>query len=481
MRAVAYPRHWLENPLLFPLAVLITGLLWLATARYGMPVPLAIVLMIQAVVFLLLLSHPVWAIAALIVGQLTASGFMFDLAPQLRISIHLLWALMAVIFLLPVLAQKRVRLGSGARRVIIPALVLFALATVSNALNTDLAYTFQYFRQTATALAILLLLPAVVDDERDVKLLSVVALVASTVSALVAILQYLDYAGIDGLPAYTLVPMDLSEGRMPGLTESPLLLAFNLPVVLLFLFGVLLASGVGRNTKRILVLSAAVMLVALYLTFTRSAFYALAPGLLAIALLLKGRMRKELVLVALIAGVAFFYSAGVTASRYSQGFTAEESAASRLVLWQSGLSIARDHPLIGIGHERYSEVSLEHLSAVDPRFAEMQGAGRALGQYEPHNDFINVWLSFGTPALVAFLWLIAAVFRNFTESYRQSSSRFLKGFALGGGAALTAWCVNAATHNVMDSLFTLWIIAGLSIAVAKLSRPGQRHKEEIPQ
>jgi O-antigen ligase len=107
---------------------------------------------------------------------------------------------------------------------------------------------------------------------------------------------------------------------------------------------------------------------------------------------------------------------------------------------------------------------------------ETLGAGGVLGKEAPHNDFLRVWLSFGTPALLAFLWAFVGILRNFFDSYQQSSRRFLKSFALGCFAAMMAYAVNAATHNLMDSVSLLWILGGLSIATTKLALSKQSLK-----
>ncbi len=93
----------------------------------------------------------------------------------------------------------------------------------------------------------------------------------------------------------------------------------------------------------------------------------------------------------------------------------------------------------------------------------------ALGFYEAHNDFITVWAEYGTVALLAYLWVFTGIFRNFLETYRRSSSLFLKSLALGCFGAIICYMVNAFTHNVMDSSQLLWIFAGLSLATTKLT------------
>ncbi|OGO22182.1 MAG: hypothetical protein A2144_14840 [Chloroflexi bacterium RBG_16_50_9] len=106
-------------------------------------------------------------------------------------------------------------------------------------------------------------------------------------------------------------------------------------------------------------------------------------------------------------------------------------------------------------------------------------AAQILGIEQPHNDFIRIWTSFGTPALIAFIWLFICIFLNFYESYRKSSGVFIKAVSLGCFAALAAYIVNAATHNVMGSVFYLWILGGFSIATNNLVELKRRNSVKM--
>jgi hypothetical protein len=65
------------------------------------------------------------------------------------------------------------------------------------------------------------------------------------------------------------------------------------------------------------------------------------------------------------------------------------------------------------------------------------------------------------------LWLFFSIFKNFFDSYRKSSRKFIQAISLGCFAAMATYVISAATHNVMDSVVFLWIFGGLSIATCK--------------
>jgi O-antigen ligase len=464
VRTANYPMQF-SNRRFYLGVIALVCVVWIGIAQLGLSGALSLVLAVQIALFVLLFHRPVWAMASLMVGQLTASGFMFTISAELQISIRFLWTILTVALLVPILKSKGgIKLGNKARRIIIPAIIFFTLATIVNIVHVDLSYAIVYLRQASTALVILVLLPAVINNERDIKLLAIVALITCTASAVVAIMQHYSFMG---LPAIALYPDTLWQGRISGLAEGPVDLAYNLPVIIMPMVAIYFLRGVNPRSRKILVILILVMTAALFFTYTRSGMYALAPGLLAIILLMKGKVKKELLLVVLILVAAFLYYSDIKGNRYAQGFADDSSAAGRLVLWQAGLNIALDNPLFGIGYSRFEDVSQGYASDIDPALMEIQNAGAVLGE-APHNDFLRVWLSFGTPAFLVFLWILVGIFRNFLDSYRQASSRFLKSLALGCFASLIAYSVNAATHNVMDSVFILWILGGFSIATTKL-------------
>jgi len=435
----------------------------------GFSIKVGLVLAAQIFLYVLLFHRPVWALAALIVGQLTLSNYMLLLGEQ-QVSVTFFWAILTLLLLVPILRRKGgIKLGSGARRIIIPAVILACMATIANGVNIELSYVIQYLRQEFIWLVILFLLPAAVKNERDLKRLALVALITCSASAIFALIQYFTPALRDDL-----------EGRMIGLTASPVHLGFILPVIILPMVAIYFLKGVNSRARKLIILPIIIMIAALYFTFTRTGIYSLAPGLLLMILLMKGKPKKELFLITLIVGAAFLCYVNMEDNRYTRGFVEEGSTEGRLALWQAGVNIALNYPLLGIGSYRFTEMSLEYISTVDPTLIE-QGAGTALGRYQPHNDFIRVWTSFGTVALLAYLWLFVGILRNFVEASRHSRTRFLKAFTIGCLGAMVAYIVNAANHNVMSSSMLLWILGGLSIATTKIAFSERFSKvKEIP-
>jgi len=472
-----------QQPRRFPYGKLLLGAIaiiiiaWFLAAQFNFNGPLSVVLAGQVVCYVLMFRRPVWAFAALIVGQLTAAGFSIGLSETSILTIRFLWTVLTLVLLIPVIRRYgAIKLGPRARRIIMPAIIFFLWAIVANVVNTNMATTLQYARTAATALVILFLLPAAIRNEKDVRIVVVVALVAGAASALVAVMQH--YSNL-GLPSWEIYEGVFHQGRTTGLSETPIQLAYNLPIVVAPLIAIYFIRATSPRVRKYLLLIILIMIMGIFFTYTRSGMYSLAPAFLIMILLLKGKPKKELFLITLLLAVSFFWYSDMKGNRYSKGFTTERSAAGRLVLWEAGVKIALDNPVFGIGSDKFLGEASGYKEAVSAANLERLGAGAALGTEKPHNDFIRVWLSYGTVAFIAFIVALIGIFRNFLEVYRRAQNKFIKGLAIGCLGALGSYIVNAATHNFMDSAYLLWILAGLSIGMTKLVMSRKARKAEV--
>ncbi len=481
MEAAAQRPGLLNRTQAIVLAVLGVVLIW-----SFIPIsPLTAALLAVAALFLLGLRRPVWAMAAFLVSQLTATSYMVTTPFDLTISLRLLLLILIGLVLWRSFAQKQVELGPMARRVLIPAVILLGVSVIANIANTGLDFIFRDFRNMLVGLLIIIFLPAVVRNSKDLKILCGVAFIGLAASAIIGLMQHYQFLGMDQntlIPGFLQLPRE-GVGRVPGMGETELELAFTLSVALPALLGVFLVKGVNTGTRWLLGSSAVLIGLALYFTYTRSALFGLILGLVALALFLKTRIRGEIIFAVLLLGIGLIAATGMLGGQYLGGRpagTQEESSVSRQILWQSGISMAIENPVLGIGGDRFRVVSPEYASDVDPSLLaweeERYWGYSTLGSEPPHNDFLMMWICYGTLALVAYLWLYVVVLRNLLDSYRASTTRFIKGLSVGLAAALIAYAVNAFYHNLMVTMPLFWILAGFSLATAKLVLQSQGPK-----
>jgi putative inorganic carbon (HCO3(-)) transporter len=120
-------------------------------------------------------------------------------------------------------------------------------------------------------------------------------------------------------------------------------------VVAIALLGAFWAGGLVR--KILLLVLAAVLLYAVYLTFSRGAIF----GLVAIFLVMMSTTRIPKIL-------SFGVAGGLVLSLIAIGFGGgrdfsmnERSAASRVIAWGSGISDLRAHPFFGVGFSQFTD------------------------------------------------------------------------------------------------------------------------------
>ena len=183
-----------------------------------------------------------------------------------------------------------------------------------------------------------------------------------------------------------------------------------------------------------------------------------------------------IILVLLLLAVGFVETTGIFDEQYLSGRGEEiqqKSSVSRQIAWQAGMQIAMDYPILGIGGNQFKNVSPGYTASVAPELLEWEADQywefRTLGSTQPHNDYLNMWLSYGTPVLIVYLWFFAAILTRFLDTSRKTKNRFIKGISIGLAAALVTYSINAFYHNLIITLPLLWILAGFSLAVGKLA------------
>jgi O-antigen ligase len=474
--------NFLSRPWSIVLSIPAIAILWMVFRGN----PTTFVLLVVAVLFLLGLKKPLWAMAAFLVSQLTLTSYMVNNPLGIPVSLRLSLLILVGLFLLRTRAQYPVELGKKARRVLIPSLVLLGITIASNLINSGFDYAFKDFRNMLVGILVIIFLPAVTRNMKDLKILCGVVFIGMTASAIIGLMQHYHFLGMEQI---TLTPGFFQrwteEPRVPGMAEDELYLSFTLPIVALAVLGIFLARGLNSNTRKLLLPSAIMMAIVLYFTYTRSALMALILALPALALFLKTRIKWEIPLAVALLLLIFIESSGLLGNTFLGGRTQEAQADSsyeRKVLWQAGIAIAKDNLVLGIGGDRFKTVSPQYASSVDPALMAVQEEYweyRTLGSVEPHNDFIMVWACYGTPALLVYLWLLITIIYNFRDSYRASKKRFIKGLSIGLAAGLVAYLVNAFYHNCMAAMPLLWIMAGFSAATAKLALKEKDHTQYL--
>ncbi|MCH8200903.1 MAG: O-antigen ligase family protein [Chloroflexi bacterium] len=416
----------------------------------------------------------VWIPAALIVSEMTSSNYMHEIG-GLEMSNRLLLSFLAFLVVMPYLT-RRIEVGTRGAVTIGLACAFLVLTTFVNMVLVDYGATLEFLRFIATGIFLMVLIPISIRDKDDVLDLGKVLLVIAGLAAVVAIFQ--NASGSLGTPLYEVIPHagaagDLAswDNRALALSENPILASNVQMIVGLFALGVVLLAPISPQTKRLVMLLILLMAAASYLTFTRSWVLSAGVALAVLATFYRGKYWREFLVAVVVGASAFWYVSGVQESRYSQTIADDSSAAARPVLWELSLNIATDNPWFGIGYDQFREVSPEYAATVSQTALERQNAAEVIGIENPHNDVLNVWLSWGFLALMIYVALAVAVALNFIYVYRNAADQVIRGLAMGGLAAIIAYETNSLFHNFIETSLVFWIIAGFSLVLPKVDRP----------
>jgi hypothetical protein len=429
------------------------------------------------------IKRPVWIPAALIVSEVTASNYIHDFG--FALSNRLLLSVLAFLVVMPHLTRAvdvgkraRVTIGLAATFVLLTTIVDMALITRTEML--------EFLRFIATGVFVMVLIPITIRDRDDVLDIGKVLMVVAMASAITAVFQH--YSGSRGTPLWEVVPHAGTGGdfaswetRALGLSENPIHVGNVLMIVGLFALGVVLIAPLEPYIKRITMLSIFIMTAASYFTFTRSWAISVGVALIVLCAFYRGKYWREFLIVVVLGASVFWYWSDTSGSRYTQTAATDDSAAARPVLWELSINMAEDHPWLGVGYNQFMRLSPEYSSAIPHDILERQNAADVIGKYEPHNDFLNVWVSWGFLALLLYVALITTVGLNFIHVYRNAADPVIRGLGMGGLAALIAYVTNSMFHNFFEGSLAFWIIAGFSLVLPRVDRPPMVNEPLLPR
>jgi len=273
-------------------------------------------------------------------------------------------------------------------------------------------------------------------------------------AAVIALLAAASVASLIGWAGFL-----AAGGRYPsraiGLTGS--WMTFGLQLLLV----VSLACGIGITARdRAWRLGAAAAALAgmagLASSFTRSAWLGLAAAL---AVMLGLRRPRSLLVLAVVAAVAYVALPGEFGDRLRSAFDPAHGAnRERVLMWDAGVRAFRDHPMTGVG--------LQNLTTLLEGYRSPQAAEHPA---HVHNSYLHVALATGVVGLLAFLALCGAL----VVTCAAGAPDLRRGRGLGAGVRLgvTAGVAGFLLAALFDHafgdeqlLFLLFTLVGIAYA-----------------
>ncbi len=427
------------------------------------------VLALTAVAFLVLgTRRPALIIVAILLVELTISDFPPRL-PGMPMNTRYVVTFfgLAMMFVLYPIMKWRISFGPGAKRVVIPGVLFVSLVYVatSNGFTSDL--TFQAMRIYAAALIIMLLIPTLIRNTDDFRLVGTIVLIVLVISSVTAVMQHFSFTGI---PAARIWRDGLFNGRAVGLSSSHISISNHAMVGTLLLWGIVTQIRLERIHGRLILVLTAFVVVGLYFTYTRSALMGVAVGAAFMTLFLSGRIKKELILAFLVLAPILGFILAKENTRYTRDLSVDGSTAARSILWKTGLAIAKDYPLLGVGYDAFNIVAPNYADIIEvDENVRMLGQDQVATTAQIHNDFLRVWVSFGALSLFPYILLLLGIAANFLQAYLREKDPWLRGASIGCFGAIIAYMFNSIAHNLLDSGMILWILGGFSLVLLRLS------------
>ncbi|MBA3639816.1 MAG: O-antigen ligase family protein [Acidobacteria bacterium] len=199
------------------------------------------------------------------------------------------------------------------------------------------------------------------------------------------------------------------------------------------------------------------LIVALYLTGSRSVIAAALAGLVVLVLMLirqKAAAARSLVAFGVFAVVVMVIGYPWWTGRDLSGVMARQSLHVRAELIKTGLRVIETRPLFGVGIDRF------HLLAGSRASPDLHALFPA--RKNPHNDFLRFASELGLIGLALFLWILTAAARVTWRALREGDDARLAGLV--GG--IIVFLVTSMVSNplmVREVSYVFWIALGLAV------------------
>jgi putative inorganic carbon (HCO3(-)) transporter len=199
--------------------------------------------------------------------------------------------------------------------------------------------------------------------------------------------------------------------------------------------------------------------LAIVFTYSRSALVALGAGI--VWLMLTDRKRIPLLVIAgvatVLAGFLFVQSSPSNVFRVQEGLRAKEKVAdynvdTRLGAWDAAITLAIEHPLVGIGPGNFAF----HYG----RITDTPPGAEPLGVV--HNAYLDIAAELGLVGLGLFLTYLVISFARLRTAHREGAG--LPGLASALEVSLVIAATGALTLSEQYSA-QFWLIGGLATAL----------------
>jgi O-antigen ligase len=300
-----------------------------------------------------------------------------------------------------------------------------------------------------------------IKEEKHAKKLLTAATISALLIAVAGFIQLVIYPDMGKLEEYG---WDPHQNRLVSTWLDPNFVGGLLAVIICTLLGVSFYVKSLRN-RLIILAASAVMGVAVFLTYSRSAWLALAAGIIVISLL---KSRKLLIICLIVAatGIAVLpraeqrltdLSRSISSFIFNTSETPDATARLRIKSWEQTWQLIGKRPLLGSGYNTLRYVKFNEGFVEDPAVHSASGSDSSL---------LTILAATGVAGLIPFLWFYAVLLNTAWKNFRhRNAPLFSKGYSLGFLAAIIA----LLTHSFfVNSLLFPQILVFLAVQIGIL-------------
>lgn len=223
----------------------------------------------------------------------------------------------------------------------------------------------------------------------------------------------------------------------------------RLPIILLFIFGVILS---GRRASLI------------FMVFTSFLFCLLKRKIkwgLGITL---GLLFFLFILPHMPPSIRYLRIFNFLAGTAPGGYSIQD----RLIMWRMALDIIRINPIFGIGYGTYWRYSPFSFT----------GINMLVASGSTHNAYLSALVNYGVIGLVSFLWLHVISLKTAWSLYKNHADKFIRELMLWVTLYLTGTLINFLVEGSPYSVFHFFIFGILSAVYALYNKQIQKRDTE---
>lgn len=255
------------------------------------------------------------------------------------------------------------------------------------------------------------------------------------------------------------------SGRPTGLASSYMLLCGMNLLILPVIFAMAInKSDIPLKLRFFFALTILINIPAVLFSNTRIAWIGIFISFIITGFLsVKNKKYFLSIIAAFLIGLSLIFQVSPNLSqRFESIFSIKyenQSNSERILMWNSALSMIKDHPLFGVGVGNYHDQYMNKYRS--PMARE--------NQWHPHNTILDIFAEGGVFTGLSFIAMFAYLYYSVIKSYRQTKDPLFLAYL----ASLIAYNINFLTdsmfagHNIKQPTTIFWLFTGIYFIVSQ--------------